>query len=157
MSGYQPLPRPYELMVLINPEVTDDALTQAVDEISALITNHGGQVTGIKRDTPWGRRRLAYPIQRYRDATYVLYYFTGVPSRVIEIERELKLDQRVIRYLMVRQDEATAAAVAAAAAEEAQAAEAQASEPTEAAESAEAAESEEAAAPAEAVEAEQAE
>lgn len=117
-------------MALISPEVTDEALTEAVDAISGLITEHGGEVTSVKRDTPWGRRRLAYPIQRFRDATYVLYYFTGTPSRLIEMERDLKLDQRVIRYLLVR-DEVEAGATAAPATEPAQAEPAEAAEPAE--------------------------
>lgn len=91
-------------MVLINPEVTDEALTAAVDEVSGYITTPGAEITYIKRDTPWGRRRLAYPIQRFRDATYVLIQFLASPSHLPDIERELKLDERVIRYLLVRQE-----------------------------------------------------
>ena len=106
MPGYTPMPRQYELMVLINPEVTEDALTAEIDRIAALITGAEGEVTEVKRDAPWGRRRLAYQIQNYRDATYVLYHFTSGPSRVLDLERELKLDERVIRYLVVRQEEA---------------------------------------------------
>lgn len=109
MREVHAVPRPYELMVLLNPELADEALTQEVDRISEYITSHGGEVTNVKRDTPWGRRRLAYPIQRFRDATYVLYHFNSAPSQVIEIERDLKLDERVIRYLVVRYEEPAAA------------------------------------------------
>lgn len=105
MREYRTMPRPYELMVLINPEVTDEALTEAVDRIGQYISDQGGEVTNIKRDTPWGRRRLAYPIQRFRDATYVLYHLMTPPTSVVEIERELKLDERIIRYLLVRYEE----------------------------------------------------
>lgn len=91
-------------MVLISPEVTDEALTAAVDEVGGYITSPGAEITYIKRDTPWGRRRLAYPIQRFRDATYVLFHLLASPTLLNEIERELKLDDRVIRYLLVRQD-----------------------------------------------------
>lgn len=112
MRQYQPAPRPYELMVLINPEVTDEALDATVNRISEIITQAGGEVTHVKRDTPWGRRRLAYPIQRFRDATYVLYHFKAAPSQIKEAERDLKLDERVIRYLLVRQDEEEAPAPA---------------------------------------------
>ncbi len=101
MRQYEPEPRPYELMVLISPEVTDEALAAEVDRISGIITDQGGTVTHIKRDTPWGRRRLAYPIKNFRDATYVLYHFRVAPRRVAEIDRELRLDERVIRYLLV--------------------------------------------------------
>jgi small subunit ribosomal protein S6 len=91
-------------MVLINPEVTDEALSAEVDQVGGFITSGGAEITYIKRDTPWGRRRLAYPIQRFRDATYILYQFMGSPSSLTEIERELKLDERIIRYLLVRQE-----------------------------------------------------
>lgn len=91
-------------MALINPEVTDEALTTEVDYVAGLITSFGGEVTLIKRDTPWGRRRLAYPIQRFRDATYVLFQFLATPSIISPIERDLKLDERVIRYLLVRHE-----------------------------------------------------
>lgn len=104
MREFQRAPRGYELMVLINPEVTDEALTAEVDQVSGFITATGAEITYTKRDTPWGRRRLAYPIQRFRDATYVLYQFMGAPSALNDIERDLKLDDRVIRYLLVRQD-----------------------------------------------------
>lgn len=104
MREYQRAPRGYELMALINPEITDEALTAAVDTVAGLITTFGGEISLIKRDTPWGRRRLAYPIQRFRDATYVLYQFMASPSSISSIERDLKLDERIIRYLLVRQD-----------------------------------------------------
>lgn len=91
-------------MALINPEITDEALTAAVDTVAGLITTFGGEISLIKRDTPWGRRRLAYPIQRFRDATYILYQFMASPSSISPIERDLKLDEQVIRYLLVRQD-----------------------------------------------------
>lgn len=105
MREYRTMPRPYELMALISPEVADEALTEEVDRISQYVADNGGQVTYIKRDTPWGRRRLIYPIQRFRDATYVLYHLSTPPTSIIEIERELKLDERVIRYLLVRREE----------------------------------------------------
>jgi len=106
LPGYTPVPRQYELMVVINPEVTEDALTAQIDRIAEHITSAGGEVTEVKRDAPWGRRRLAYQIQNFRDATYVLYHFSSGPSRVLDIERELKLEERVIRYLVVRYEEA---------------------------------------------------
>ncbi len=105
MPEFRPEPRPYEMMVLIRPTVTDEALTEEVERISSVVTEAGGTVTNVKRESPWGRRRLAYQIQDARDATYVLYHFTTEPSLLEEIERDLKLDDRIIRYLLIRQDE----------------------------------------------------
>jgi small subunit ribosomal protein S6 len=56
---------------------------------------------------PWGRRRLAYQINDHRDALYVLYRFIARAEAIVEIEREIKLDTNVIRYLVVRYDELT--------------------------------------------------
>ena len=96
------MPRPYELMVLVMPELAEEALTAEVDHINGILTDNGAQITFLKRDTPWGRRRLAYPIGRFRDANYMLYRFNAPPGAVRAIERDLKLDERVIRYLFVR-------------------------------------------------------
>lgn len=105
MQEFRPEPRPYEMMVLIRPSVTDEALTEEVDRISSVITQAGGTISNVKRESPWGRRRLAYQIQDARDATYVLYHYNSEPSQIQEIERDLKLDDRIIRYLLIRQDE----------------------------------------------------
>uniref|UniRef100_A0A7C2WEC6 Small ribosomal subunit protein bS6 n=1 Tax=Thermorudis sp. TaxID=1969470 RepID=A0A7C2WEC6_9BACT len=105
MPRYQPAPRPYELMVLFRPDLAEDGLDAAIERVSSLIQATGGTVTNIKRDTPWGRRRLAYPIQRFQDAIYVLYHFTCPPAGTRDIERELRLNEQVIRHLMVRLDE----------------------------------------------------
>ena len=106
MREYRSIPRPYELMVLVMPELADEALTAEVEQISGFLNGNGAEITLLKRDTPWGRRRLAYPIERFRDATYVLYRFNAPPGAVRAIERELQLDERVIRYLFVRQESA---------------------------------------------------
>lgn len=105
MQEFRPEPRPYEMMVLIRPTVTDEALTEEVERISSVITSAGGTISNVKRESPWGRRRLAYQIQDARDATYVLYHYSSEPSQIQEIERDLKLDDRIIRYLLIRQDE----------------------------------------------------
>lgn len=100
------MPRPYELMVLISPEVGDEALDAEIERVSGIITDQDAEITFLKRDTPWGRRRLAYQIDRFRDAFYILYRFIGPAQAVGRIERELQLDERVIRYLVVRSEAA---------------------------------------------------
>ena len=100
------MPRPYELMVLISPEVGDEALDTQIEQVSGILTTQEAEITFLKRDTPWGRRRLAYPIDRFRDATYVLYRFNAPSQAIGRIEHELQLDERVIRYLVVRAEQA---------------------------------------------------
>lgn len=101
-------PRAYELMTVFVPELSDEELVEQVERVSRYITDQNGSITEVLRESPWGRRRLAYTIRfngvDYRDGVYVVFHFDNMPSRVIEIERELKLDVRIIRYLLVHDD-----------------------------------------------------
>lgn len=101
-------PRAYELMAIIVPELADEDLTNQVQKISSHITSATGAIKETLTDSPWGRRRLAYSVrhnsQDYRDGYYILFHFDLQPSRTTEIERELKLDINVMRYLLVHDD-----------------------------------------------------
>lgn len=97
--------RPYELMTILAPDVPEDELAPSLDAIGAYITATGGEIVHISRESPWGRRRLAYSI-RYagrdvRDGFYTLWYFDAEPQAIANIERELRLNDRVIRYLTI--------------------------------------------------------
>ncbi len=105
MPRYEPEPRRYELMVLFRPDLENERLDAAIERVKTAIADQGGVVSFEKRDTPWGRRRLAYPIQKFQEAFYVLFQLTCPPSKAREIERELRLNEQVIRHLMVRLDE----------------------------------------------------
>ena len=95
-------------MAILLPDLADENLTGAIDRVSGYISAESGTIKEILNDSPWGRRRLAYTIryngQDYRDGIYVIWHFDLEPSRMNEIERELKLDTRVIRYLVVHDD-----------------------------------------------------
>jgi ribosomal protein S6 len=161
-------PRKYELMTILHPDVPEESLPVEIDRITGYIDAVGGSIIETLRDSPWGRRRLAYPIRSgsrdVRDGYYTVWHFNLGPSRINDLERELKLNTQVIRYIVVSWEPApidpkaveaaeiaaedaaaaayAAAQAAAAAAEDAAAeayAEAAASEAKEAAEAAEAA------------------
>jgi small subunit ribosomal protein S6 len=108
LATYTPEPREYELMVLFSPELGDELLETEMNRISEQITATGAQVLRSKSTTPWGRRRLAYPIDRHQDAFYVLYSLSSQPGQLDPFERDLKLTSNVIRYLLIRQEKATA-------------------------------------------------
>lgn len=101
-------PRAYEIMAVFLPELADEELTAQLDRASGYITSVGGTIKEVLTDSPWGRRRLAYPIrfnsQDFRDGFYAVYHFDLEPSAMVDIERELKLDTRVMRYLVVHDD-----------------------------------------------------
>ncbi|HKG25960.1 MAG TPA: 30S ribosomal protein S6 [Thermomicrobiales bacterium] len=106
MRGTTRDPRTYELMTVFAPDIPEEEIQVTIDRVVGYITTATGDVTDINRDSPWGRRRLAYPIRHQsrdvRDGFYTLYHFNVAPNRVEEIERELKLNDRVIRYLVTQ-------------------------------------------------------
>ena len=90
--------RRYELMLLFQPDLEDDQLQAAVERVTRAIVNAGGSLSKI---SPWGKRRLAYPIRHHRDASYFLIHFDIEPSAVREIERGLLISEEILRHLVV--------------------------------------------------------
>lgn len=90
--------RRYELMLLFRPDLEDDQLQAAVERVTRAIVNAGGSLSKI---SPWGKRRLAYPIQHHRDASYFLIHFDIEPAAVREIERGLLISEEILRHLVV--------------------------------------------------------
>lgn len=107
MREHASVSRDYEMMIVIAPTVGDEGLPAEVERVSGFIATVGGEVTATNHENPWGRRRLAYPINDHRDAFYVLYRFTAGATAIDELERELRLDDNVIRHLIVRYDQMT--------------------------------------------------
>lgn len=104
--------RDYEILYIVRPELDDDQLNQAVERVNALIANVGGE--HVKTDV-WGKRRLAYEVDRLREGYYVLTDFKVEPERVPEMESTLKISDTVFRHLIVRKPAKAAAAAPAAA------------------------------------------
>jgi small subunit ribosomal protein S6 len=90
--------RRYELMLLFRPDLEDDKLQSAVEKVTRAIVNAGGALTKV---SPWGKRRLAYDIQHFRDASYFLLHFDIAPSQIREIERGLLISEEILRHLVV--------------------------------------------------------
>ena len=101
--------RDYELMVVLDPNLDDAAIDAMNTRIQTLATQRGGTIENVD---VWGRRRLAYPIGRYRDGVYILYRMQLPPNAAAEIERALKLTESVIRHLLVRAEGLAPAAAA---------------------------------------------
>jgi small subunit ribosomal protein S6 len=94
--------RDYELIFIIAPVVEEESIQGVVDNVSTRIQADGGEVTKVD---VWGRRRLAYPIQKFTEGTYVLVDAQLKPDALSELERNLKLNTSIIRYLLVRKGE----------------------------------------------------
>ncbi len=92
----------YEMMYILRPELDEEAVGATIAKVSGLVTGNGGEVTKAE---PWGRRRLAYPIKQCRDGQYVLMQYKLDPKASTELERSLRLNEEVIRYLVIRMDQ----------------------------------------------------
>lgn len=101
-------PREYEMMAVLLPDQPEEETQAAIEKVLGYITEQNGTIDSVSAESPWGRRRLAYTIRHegvdYRDGHYVLAYFTTLASTISDIERELKLDTNVIRYLLLQHD-----------------------------------------------------
>jgi small subunit ribosomal protein S6 len=94
--------REYELMLLLTPELPEDEMTTAVERVSSLVTNRGGEITKLDN---WGRRRLAYPIRRHLDGYYTIFRFKLEPGLTAELDRSLRLSEQVLRHIIVHAEE----------------------------------------------------
>lgn len=92
--------REYELMAVFAPDIAEDEMPGALERVSGYITTAGGAVSDLTTTSPWGRRRLAYPIRDFRDGFYALYHFTLNPDGIGELERDLGLNAQVLRSLV---------------------------------------------------------
>ena len=89
----------YELMYVLHPRLTEEELDAAVERISALVTDPGGEILSVDR---WGRRRLAYPIDRNMEGYYVLSTFKASAEAAGPLEAQLNLSEEVLRHLIIR-------------------------------------------------------
>ncbi len=94
--------RVYEVMYIASPETADDDVAKLNESFEAVVTKGGGQVT--KTDV-LGRRRLAYPINKKSEGVYVLFEIEGSGQEIAELERRMRVNDAVIRYITVRVDE----------------------------------------------------
>lgn len=89
--------RTYEVVLIVNPELDEDALNGVVDRVKNWITESGGTVTKVDM---WGKRRMAYIIRKQREANYVLIVAELNPSSTAELERNLRFLEPVMRYML---------------------------------------------------------
>jgi small subunit ribosomal protein S6 len=91
--------RRYELMLVLRPDVADDRSQAVIDRTTRAIVGAGGQIVKV---APWGRRRLAYPIDRQREGSYHIILFEAPSEAVAELERGLLITEELLRHLITR-------------------------------------------------------
>jgi small subunit ribosomal protein S6 len=94
--------RPYELMVIIDPEVEERSVEPSLQKFLNVITNDGGT---IEKVDIWGRRRLAYDIKKKSEGIYAVVNFTSTPATAKELDRQLSLNETIMRTKITRPEE----------------------------------------------------
>ena len=91
--------RQYETMYVLKPELEEEQTQELVTKYQSLVTEHGGQIDQVQ---DMGKRRLAYEINDYREGHYVLMQFSTDTDLTHELERTMKIEDAVLRFLTVR-------------------------------------------------------
>lgn len=91
--------REYEFTMILKPDLLDENLRATQSKYENLFTKDGGQI--IKKDS-WGVKKLQYPIKKTFRGNYTIYDFVGTPQNLAEVERLMRFDENVLRYMSVR-------------------------------------------------------
>jgi len=91
--------RRYELMLVLRPDLADDKVQASLERTARAIAAGGGQIV---KQAPWGRRRLAYPIDHHREGSYYVLLFEAPATAISELERGLLISEEVLRHLVTR-------------------------------------------------------
>src|SRR5579864_9185957 len=94
--------RTYELMFIVRPDAPEEDQDKLISNIEAQVGDAGGKVTNVER---MGKRRLAYVVRKFQDGLYVLMTLEGEGGMVKEVERRLRVNESVIKFITVRVDE----------------------------------------------------
>ena len=93
----------YELAVVVSAKIEDEERTATIDKVKAYVERFGGQISNVDE---WGKKRLAYEIQKMHEGFYYFIQFEAEATAPAEIESRLRIMDNVLRFLCVRQDEA---------------------------------------------------
>jgi len=85
----------YEIVAVLRPDLDEEGLVAALDRVKQRIAEHGGSLTSMDR---WGKRKLAYPIQKHRDGYYSLFVFTLDPGHITPLRQILGLNEELLRF-----------------------------------------------------------
>lgn len=91
--------RKYETFFILNPDLTEEIYSSASDKLKSIVTANGGSVISY---VPWGKKKLAYPVKKHSQGLYVLMEYAGGPELVAELERNMRLDERVLKFITVK-------------------------------------------------------
>jgi small subunit ribosomal protein S6 len=93
--------RLYETAFLIAPNLSDEGVEKLIQQMAEVVSKKKGKMADVDK---WGKRKLAYPIQKFEDAFYVFFLYEGDPNIPAELERQFKQSEAIIRYLTVKKE-----------------------------------------------------
>ncbi|BAK38317.1 MAG: 30S ribosomal protein S6 [Microlunatus sp.] len=93
--------RPYEVMVIFDPDTEERSVQPTLEQYLTVITNGGGTVDNLDI---WGRRRLAYEIQKKSEGIYAVINLTAQPDDVKELDRQFRINESIMRTKVIRPD-----------------------------------------------------
>lgn len=97
----EPGKQPYEMVLVITPEATEEVFESRLDSINQFISSHDGTVRDVER---WGKKRLTYPIRHYSEGHYALFRFEFPPQNCRDLDTNLKMSEDILRHLIVKTD-----------------------------------------------------
>lgn len=95
--------RSYEMMFILKPDLSEEVVAETKEKLQTIIADFGGEFTN--QADGWGKKRLAYSIQDYLEGVYYLWFFKGTADTVQELDRVIKLSDKFLRHMIIRQDE----------------------------------------------------
>ncbi|GAC91154.1 30S ribosomal protein S6 [Anoxybacillus flavithermus NBRC 109594] len=94
--------RKYEIMYIIRPNMEEEARKAVVERFNNVLTENGAEITNVKE---WGKRRLAYEIEKFRDGYYMILNVVAKPAAVQEFDRLARISEDIIRHIVVKEEE----------------------------------------------------
>ena len=91
----------YEVLYIIDPTVNEEAARAEIEKFKGIVEANGAEVVAVDE---WGKRKLAYPIDYKTEGTYVLRSFNSAPEFPKELERNMKNDEQILRYMVTRKE-----------------------------------------------------
>lgn len=91
----------YETAFLIAPNLPEEETEELINQMAEIVSKKKGKMIDLDN---WGKRKLAYPIEKFEEALYVFFYYSGEPVIPAELERRFKQTEAIIRYLTVRKE-----------------------------------------------------
>ena len=91
--------RKFETFFIVDPDLPDETNTVVDNKVQSIITSNGGEVLTY---SPWGKRKLAYPIRKRSRGLYVLMEYAGGPELIAELERNLRIDERILKFITIK-------------------------------------------------------